>query len=128
MNCLIIIESQGDWIDGLIVGFDMLYNKIGKLLVLSELGNKKYNKRIFVITDGETEVKEADQLDQIVEHLNGSDTSVNVISIDFCSSLEDEEDSDYKGNGDKKEDKKSEGKSEDGEGDDKMDGGKISHL
>lgn len=27
----IIIELQGDWIDGLIVGFDMIYNKIGKV-------------------------------------------------------------------------------------------------
>lgn len=26
-----LIELQGDWIDGLIVGFDMIYNKIGKL-------------------------------------------------------------------------------------------------
>lgn len=25
------LDVKGDWIDGLIVGFDMIYNKIGKL-------------------------------------------------------------------------------------------------
>lgn len=68
------LDIKGDWIDGLIVGFDMIYNKVG---------DKKYTKRIFLITDGESEVKEPDQLDSIVDQLIKTDTSVNIISIDF---------------------------------------------
>ena len=47
-----------------------------------------------MITDGESEVKEPDQIDPIIKQLLKSDTSVNIIAIDFCNELEDMEDSD----------------------------------
>lgn len=86
------------------------------------LGNKKYSKRIFVITDGESEVKEADQIDAIIDQLNQSDTSVNIIAIDFWKSLDESEDSEQEK--EPKEDHKSEGEGDDN--DDKPNGGGIS--
>lgn len=65
-----------------------------------------------MITDGESEVKEADQIEAISDQLLQSDTSVNVIAVDFCRSLD--EDSD-------EEPKPENGLKDDGEGDDEDD-------
>ena len=52
-------STRGDWIDGLLVGVDMLYSRIE---------NKKgYNKRVFLITDGESAVRGEDDLPVIVK-------------------------------------------------------------
>jgi hypothetical protein len=72
-----------------------------------------------VITDGESEVNEVEQLQTIVDHLNQSDTSVNIIAIDFCKSLDEDSDEEYQA-------KKSEGEGEgDDDQDDKPNGGKL---
>lgn len=70
-----------------------MFSQILKILIL---GQKKYNKRIFVITDGESEVKETDHIQPIIDQLNQSDTSVNVIAVDFWSSLDDSEEDEPK--------------------------------
>ena len=71
--------------DGLIVAMDML---------VKHCGTKKYKKRIFLITDGEKEAKYNEgELKTIVTNMNTNDVRLNVITLDFCNDLaEDDED------------------------------------
>jgi hypothetical protein len=70
--------------DGLIVGMDMLTR---------HCGTKKYKKRIFVITDGEKMTKyDQKEKSQVIQSMNESDTRLNVITLDFCDELAEEED------------------------------------
>lgn len=105
------LDVKGDWIDGLLVGFDMIYTKVGE---------KKYTKRIFLITDGENEVNESDQLEPIIDQFLRSETSLNVIALDFANQDQDS-DSD-----DQNESDKPDGE---GEGDDDQgpDNGKLTN-
>lgn len=77
--------SGGDVVDGLIVAMDMLAR---------HCGTKKYKKRIFVVTDGEREARIQDkERKTLVSSMNETDTRLNVIALDFCDDLaEDEED------------------------------------
>ena len=45
-----------------------------------------------MITDGESDVKDSDQIQDIVDQLIQTDTSVNVIAIDFWNHLNEESD------------------------------------
>jgi len=49
-------QEESDWINGLLVGIDM---------ITEEVGTKKFKKRVFLITDGESELMDADDLDTI---------------------------------------------------------------
>jgi hypothetical protein len=72
--------------DGLIVGMDM---------ITRHCGTKKYKRRIFLITDGERETKySANELKTIVANMNQYETRLNVISLDFCNELAEDEDED----------------------------------
>jgi len=76
--------KKGDIMDGLIVATDMIDR---------HCGTKKYKKRVFVITDGEklANVK-PHEMKQVIANMNATDTRLNVISLDFCDELADEED------------------------------------
>ncbi|CDW74323.1 atp-dependent dna helicase [Stylonychia lemnae] len=82
-----IKDNGGDLLDGLIVGMDMM---------VRHCGEKKYKKRVFLITDGERETKyDPRELKQIITTLNERDTRLNIITLDFCNELaEDDEDDD----------------------------------
>jgi len=70
-------------LDGLIVAMDELARTCGK---------KKYKKRIFLITDGEKETKyNKDELKQVIQSMNETDTRLNVITLDFCNDLEEDD-------------------------------------
>lgn len=76
--------SKSDWIDGLLVACDMITETCAK---------RKYTKRIFLITDGESKLTGADDLPLIIQGLNQNEIRVNTITLDFCNDLiiEDEE-------------------------------------
>ena len=74
-----------------------------------------------MITDGESEVKEADQIEAISDQLLQSDTSVNVIAVDFCRSLDEDSDEEPKPEKDLKD-----GSEGDDEDDNKPNEGKFS--
>lgn len=82
--------------DGMIVAMDM---------IARHCGTKKYKKRIFVITDGEKEAKcSNEEKRQVIRSMNESDTRLNVITLDFCDDLAEDEDEeeDVQEDGDKK--------------------------
>ena len=80
------IKEEGDLMDGLIVGLDM---------IARHCGTKKYKKRVFVITDGERETKyDKDELKQVISNINEHDARVNVITLDFCDDLAEDDDDD----------------------------------
>ena len=85
INCADRVATKGDILDGLIVGMDM---------IARHCGTKKYKKRIFLITDGEKQTQVSDKEKRaIIQSMNESDTRLNVITLDFCDDLaEDEED------------------------------------
>ena len=58
------------------------------------VGEKKYRKRIFLITDGEKKAKYSDrELADLTENIKGQNIKLNCITIDFCNELaEDDED------------------------------------
>ena len=70
--------------DGLIVALDMMSR---------HCGTKKYKKRIFLITDGEKLAKctEEEKRD-VIKSMNETDTRLNVITLDFCDDLAEDED------------------------------------
>ncbi len=72
--------------DGLIVGIDMMARHCGP---------RKYRKRIFLITDGEKETKfdEAEKR-TVIQNMNETDTRLNVITLDFCDELAEDEEED----------------------------------
>ena len=61
--------QSADFVDALVVGVDMLVSFCGK---------KKYNKRIFLITDGNSKVNDAD-LNDIVSTMNENEIKLNVM-------------------------------------------------
>ena len=55
-------------------------------------GTKKYKKRIFVITDGEKKAKfDVHEKKQVIANMNATDTRLNVITLDFCDELAEED-------------------------------------
>jgi hypothetical protein len=82
-------KAGGDLMDGLIVAMDMISR---------HCGTKKYKRRIFVITDGEKEAKvSAEEKRTVISSMNESDTRLNVITLDFCDDLADEDDDENEG-------------------------------
>ena len=70
-------------------------------MLVRHCGERKYKKRVFLITDGERETKyDPAELRQVVMTMNDRDARLNVITLDFCDDLaendedEDEEDED----------------------------------
>ncbi len=81
-------QKNGDIMDGLIVAMNMLDK---------HCGTKKYKKRIFVITDGEKKARfDVHEKKQVIANMNATDTRLNVITLDFCDELaeDDEEEED----------------------------------
>jgi hypothetical protein len=77
-------QKNGDIMDGLIVAMNMLDK---------HCGTKKYKKRIFVITDGEKKAKyDVHEKKQVIANMNATDTRLNVITLDFCDELAEDED------------------------------------
>lgn len=52
-------------------------------------GNKKYRKRLFMITDGEKETSEKDsrRIEGLVQHMKERDVRLNIITLDFGNEL-----------------------------------------
>ena len=70
--------------DGLIVATDMIDR---------HCGTKKYKKRVFVITDGEKLASfKPHEAKQVIANMNATDTRLNVISLDFCDELAEDDD------------------------------------
>ena len=81
-----VSAPQGDMIDALVVGIDMLTRFVG---------TKKYKKRIFLVTDGEKKANiKNEQLNTIIETINAHGVKLNCITMDFCNELEESEDED----------------------------------
>ena len=78
-------------IDGMLVGLD---------LIERHCGNKKYKKRVFLITDGQNKtVTNQGEIQSLINQLNEKEIKLNVITLDFANELgqdsdEEEEDND----------------------------------
>jgi hypothetical protein len=69
--------------DGLIVGMDM---------IVKFCGTRKYRKRIFLVTDGERKTNfSEDEFEEIAKTIKENDLKLNVITLDFCNELEDDD-------------------------------------
>lgn len=76
-------QSNGDMVDALLVGLDML---------IKHTGTKKYKRRVFLITDGERKTKlEKYEMDKLVEVIGKHDIKLNCITLDFCNNLDDDD-------------------------------------
>lgn len=95
-------QGEGDLVDALLVGMDLL---------LQHCAKKKYKKRLFLITDGESRANCDDkEMETIVNTILENDIKLNCITMDFCNELA-EDDDDEEGSGDEEgEDSDSEGK------------------
>lgn len=92
-----IKDNGGDLLDGLIVGMDMM---------VRHCGEKKYKKRVFLITDGERETQyDPHELRQVMQTINERDTRLNVITLDFCDDLAEDDDEEDEDEDDEKEKK-----------------------
>ena len=84
-------KTKGDMIDGMLVGLD---------LIERHCGNKKYKKRVFLITDGQSKtVTNQGEIQSLINQLNEKEIKLNVITLDFANELgqdsdEEEEDND----------------------------------
>jgi DNA repair photolyase len=56
-------------------------------MINTECGKKKYQKRVFLITDGESKLFGADDINPIISGLNDSEIRVNMITLDFCNDI-----------------------------------------
>jgi hypothetical protein len=71
---------------------------VGVDLITTTVAKKKYQKRIFLITDGESQLEGGEDLPSIIYGLNENEIKVNTIALDFCNDLEesDEEEDEEK--------------------------------
>jgi len=69
-------NMTGDLIEGLIVGLDMLRQRTEK---------KKYNRKIYLITDGANPVEGAEDLPAVVEMMTNLEVELTVLGIGFRS-------------------------------------------
>ena len=76
--------KDGSIVDALEVSMDMLERFCG---------NKKYRKRLFMITDGEKDLGEVAErrIKALVNHMKDRDVRLNVITLDFGNELAQEE-------------------------------------
>lgn len=77
--------TGGDLIDGLVTALDMIER---------HCGTKKYKKRVFLITDGETATQtNTEEINNLIDKLNEKGIRLNIIALDFANELgEDESD------------------------------------
>ena len=78
-------EETSDWIEGLLVA-------LGQFKTVC--GTKKFSKRIFLITDGESQLQGEEDLEEIGQEIKNLGVKINCIAMDFCNDLEDESDND----------------------------------
>jgi len=67
-------NQAGDLIEGLIVALDM---------IRARTQNKKYNRKIYLITDGENPVEGSEDLPAVVDMMKGLDVQLVVMGIGF---------------------------------------------
>ena len=67
-------NSRADLLDALVLGMHLINEKCG---------TKKYNRRIFILTDGNSTCDNDDQLPDIVDQMNSQAIKLNVIAIGF---------------------------------------------
>jgi len=83
-------------------------------ILLQHCGKKKYKKRLFLITDGESKANcDDNEMETIVKTILENEIKLNCITMDFCNELaeDSDEDEDSKGSEDEEgEDSDSEGK------------------
>eukprot|EP01083_Nonionella_stella_P120410 360786_1 len=79
--------TNGDALDALLVGAQIIINFVG---------TKKYRKRVFMITDGSTEINDIDQLSDIANSFMNASIGFNCIGIGFGEERERETEEDYK--------------------------------
>eukprot|EP00826_Nyctotherus_ovalis_P009708 TRINITY_DN12568_c0_g4_i2.p4 TRINITY_DN12568_c0_g4~~TRINITY_DN12568_c0_g4_i2.p4 ORF type:complete len:171 (-),score=36.00 TRINITY_DN12568_c0_g4_i2:529-1041(-) len=48
---------------------------------------RKYNKRIFLITDGQSKTADTEDLREVAANLKEAEIKLNVIALDFCNEL-----------------------------------------
>jgi hypothetical protein len=94
-------------------------------MMASHVGTKKFKKRFFLITDGDTKVKiNKKEMASIKQQMNQMDAKINIIALDFCDDYaedsEDEDDGPAGGDEDQEEDKK-----DDNDGKPDKKGGKV---
>ena len=74
VNQIETTQHSADLLDAVVIGIDMISKRCGK---------KKYKKRMFILTDGNSTTMSDDQLNDIVDQINLNDIRVNVIAIGF---------------------------------------------
>ena len=75
--------TGGDLIDGLVTALDMIER---------HCGTKKYKKRVFLITDGETATQTNDgEISNLIAKLNEKGIRLNIIALDFANELAEDE-------------------------------------
>lgn len=80
------MKTEGDIVDGLVTALDMLDRHCGQ---------RKYKKRVFLITDGEHPTgTNKDEIESLVKNLNEKGVRLNVITLDFANELGQEDESD----------------------------------
>ena len=71
---------------------------------IAKYGKKKYEKKIFLITDGEAVSKfSKNKIEELAERINENDVKVNIICVGFNEELDKDEEDDSKENGAKME-------------------------
>ncbi|DBA04493.1 TPA: hypothetical protein N0F65_011041 [Lagenidium giganteum] len=68
-----------DILDGLIVALDLLFRRTD---------NKKYEKRLLVITDAASRIHDASDVGSVVEMIQSMDVKLQIVGIDFTHSTE----------------------------------------
>ena len=78
---------------------------------ISKYGKKKYEKKIFLITDGEAVSKfSKNKIEELAERINEHDVKVNIICVGFNEELDKDDEDDSKDNIDEKMDKEDDDK------------------
>ena len=78
---------------------------------ISKYGKKKYEKKIFLITDGEAVSKfSKNKIEELAERINEHDIKVNIICVGFNEELDKDDEDDSKDNIDEKMDKEDDDK------------------
>ena len=60
----------GDFLDGLVVSLDLLHKRTDK---------KKYQKRIILVTDAASQIKDAEDIETIMEQTKGMDVTLQIM-------------------------------------------------
>lgn len=65
-------ETKVDFLDGLIVALDLLFRRTD---------NKKYEKRLLVITDAATKIQDAGDVESVVQMIQNMDVKLQIMYV-----------------------------------------------